>query len=347
MEEKIDLWPKTLIYSGEADRMAGWIQEYPDLETGGDLFGFWTHSGSPVVQFALGPGPGSRHNISSFFQDRAYLIEAADVLRSRHGLQHIGEWHSHHQLGLAEPSDGDEGTIRNALDRYNFPRFALCIATLHAEANKARKKSKKRKWTVNIASYLFTRSEANYKAATWWVLPEESPIRVALKKSLKTKYYKLLFRDPDIDDSWSLTESSHVPRTEAVAQPYNPSKDAWYGKENGKSLLKEIYYALRGEFKDCRMYVVESEQIAFTFRINMDEWRVHLPNDFPHSPPLIQVNSEETFMPTNWQRGDELLQVILAHLKRYYGQEDDPYEVESIATKEIAHRKKDTEKILP
>ena len=29
------------------------------------------------------------------------------LLFSRAGLQHIGEWHSHHRLGLAEPSGGE------------------------------------------------------------------------------------------------------------------------------------------------------------------------------------------------------------------------------------------------
>jgi hypothetical protein len=36
---------KTLIYEQELEHIAGWVQEYPNLETGGDLFGFWTHSG--------------------------------------------------------------------------------------------------------------------------------------------------------------------------------------------------------------------------------------------------------------------------------------------------------------
>src|SRR5262249_46028940 len=48
---------KLLAYEGELDQIAGWASASPDLETGGDLFGFWTHGGAPTVEFVLGPGP--------------------------------------------------------------------------------------------------------------------------------------------------------------------------------------------------------------------------------------------------------------------------------------------------
>jgi len=40
---------KVLIYATEADRVASLTLEHPDIETGGDLFGYWTHTGSPIV----------------------------------------------------------------------------------------------------------------------------------------------------------------------------------------------------------------------------------------------------------------------------------------------------------
>ncbi len=86
-----------------------------------------------MIQFVLGPGKTSRHNPASFYQDREHLIKADEILRSKHGLQHIGEWHSHHQMGLTQPSGGDEQTVFNALRQYNFPKFLLCIANLRPQ----------------------------------------------------------------------------------------------------------------------------------------------------------------------------------------------------------------------
>src|SRR6185295_3006833 len=81
---------KVLVYSAEADRIARYTLEYPDIETGGDLFGYWTHSGSPIVAYAIGPGRGSRHHVTSFYQDESYLHRVGTSLYDAHALQHIG-----------------------------------------------------------------------------------------------------------------------------------------------------------------------------------------------------------------------------------------------------------------
>ena len=78
---------KLLIYGSEAERLAQLTAQYPDIETGGDLFGYWTHSGSPVVSFAIGPGRSSRHHFTSFYQDETYLREVGTELYDQHGRQ--------------------------------------------------------------------------------------------------------------------------------------------------------------------------------------------------------------------------------------------------------------------
>lgn len=121
---------KTLIYADEAQRIARFVCEYPDIETGGDLFGYWTHSGAPVVSYAIGPGRGSRHHAFSFYQDANWLHDMGLCLYDQHGLQHVGEWHSHHQLGVNHPSQGDIRTVVRGIATKNWPRFLLMIATL-------------------------------------------------------------------------------------------------------------------------------------------------------------------------------------------------------------------------
>jgi hypothetical protein len=118
------------MFASELERMAKWVSDFPDLETGGSLFGYWTNTGSPVIFLATGPGPHARHNIDSFFQDPEYMIDGQYEVWKYFAAQHIGEWHSHHTLGLAVPSQGDSSTMWNAIEETQWPRFLLGICNI-------------------------------------------------------------------------------------------------------------------------------------------------------------------------------------------------------------------------
>lgn len=62
-----------IIYQSELDYMSRCILDYIDIETGGQLFGYWTATGVPVVLYAIGPGRQAQHNPTSFIQDQDYL----------------------------------------------------------------------------------------------------------------------------------------------------------------------------------------------------------------------------------------------------------------------------------
>ncbi|MGK7919601.1 MAG: hypothetical protein AB4080_06290 [Trichodesmium sp.] len=300
---------KTLIYEKELDRIAGWVEEYPNLETGGDLFGFWTHSGAPVIQYVLGPGYTSRHNPTSFYQDKEHLIQAGEILRSKHGLQHIGEWHSHHQLGLAQPSGGDENTVFRALEKYNFPRFLLCIANLRptSERNK--------KWNVNVGCFLFTNSRVSYQTGAWVVLPGETPISSCLgyKSSRPSK-------------SWSVEETTLEAEVLVTTEPIEISEKLWYTTPEGQAILKDIYDQCNQNFQECKMFQENREQkVYFTFLAsrrekskNYDRWRVEFPDDFPKSSPSLQVNSEKPFVVKHWGGNHDYFKQIQGVITTYY-----------------------------
>lgn len=309
---------KTLIYEKELERIAGWVEEYPNLETGGDLFGFWTHSGAPVIQYVLGPGRGSRHNPASFFQDKEHLIQAGEILRSKHGLQHIGEWHSHHQLGLAQPSGGDENTVFRALEKYNFPRFLLCIANLRpsSEWNK--------KWNVNVGCFLFTNSRvsyqvsyqvgASYQTGAWVVLPGESPISSCLG-----------WRNSQPSKSWSVEETTLEAELLVTTEPIEISEKLWYSTPEGQAILKDIYDQCNQYFQQCEMFQDSEQKVYFTFlkshnqkNKNYDEWRVEFPDDFPKSSPGFKVNSEKAFVIKDWGGDRDYFQQIQGVITPYY-----------------------------
>lgn len=116
-----------LFYESELEHMAACMAEHPNLETGGDLFGLWTHDGAPVVMLATGPGLRARHYATSFYQDAAFLENTHQDIHNRHGLVNLGGWHSHHHIGLDQPSGGDLQTVWSGLAETRWPRFLLAI----------------------------------------------------------------------------------------------------------------------------------------------------------------------------------------------------------------------------
>ncbi len=114
------------IFRSELETMARHQASFAQLETGGELFGLWTHAGEPVIFVATGPGKNARHHGTSFYQDAEFL-EACHHEAHGHGLVHLGAWHSHHHIGLAQPSGGDLATARDALRSYGWPGFVMAI----------------------------------------------------------------------------------------------------------------------------------------------------------------------------------------------------------------------------
>jgi hypothetical protein len=118
------------LFRTDLDRMASEVLVHRDQETGGSLFGAWSHTGQPLIYAVSGPGPGARHGVASFFPSPDHMAHLGGLLFSRAGLQHIGEWHSHHRLGLAEPSGGDIRTVWSGMEEHGLRRFVLAIANI-------------------------------------------------------------------------------------------------------------------------------------------------------------------------------------------------------------------------
>ena len=113
------------IYKSELDFISRCILDYKNIETGGQLFGYWTADGSPVVVYAIGPGTNANHQVAFFNQDVDYLVNVGNVLVHHYGLLHIGEWHSHHKLGLANPSGHDAYNQRKRYSSISFVYWKL------------------------------------------------------------------------------------------------------------------------------------------------------------------------------------------------------------------------------
>ena len=159
-----------VIYRSELDFIFRCILDYKNIETGGELFGFWSVTGTPVVLYAIGPGPHANHQPTFFNQDIGYLHAVGGELVRRFGLHHIGEWHSHHQLGLARPSGHDARTMTDNIQAGNLHRFLCCIGNCREER-------------ATLNAFNFT-DAGRYVQAEWVVKDMASPFRQTIDDSL-------------------------------------------------------------------------------------------------------------------------------------------------------------------
>lgn len=139
---------KVFMFEEDYQMMVSLVLNYPDLETGGDLFGLWTANGDAVLHVILGPGQNCKRTGASFYQDIGYLQRNGELLTKDYMLCHIGEWHSHHQLHLFQPSGGDSSTVIR-----NYPRgvcgFLLIIANIVSSQR------------VQLSPYLYTKNSSH------------------------------------------------------------------------------------------------------------------------------------------------------------------------------------------
>ena len=161
---------RAIISRTEMDYISRCILDYPDRETGGQLWGFVREDGTPVVCLASGPGPEARHNQTSFFQDADNFHSIDDVASGKYSLEHIGEWHSHHRLGLRQPSSGDDATMSGALAKTGREQMLVCIGNINDD------------YSTSLNVFLFT-AEGHSKIC-WDVRDNGSPMGDAIRREL-------------------------------------------------------------------------------------------------------------------------------------------------------------------
>ena len=163
---------EVMAYQSELDYISRCILDCPNIETGGQLFGFYASKGTPVVCYAIGAGLHANHQITFFNQDIDYLQTVGTILNQEYGLQHIGEWHSHHRLGLDHPSGHDAQTMHNSIDALHLGQFLLCIGTIDGRS-------------ANINAYTFREKDPYYYPSKWHIKAEPSPYRQVIDERLK------------------------------------------------------------------------------------------------------------------------------------------------------------------
>lgn len=300
---------KVLVYEGELAFMARCVTDYPEIETGGDLFGFWTHSGSPVIEYVLGPATTADHQDVEFHQEASYLRAAGAALRDHHGLQHVGTWHSHHRLGLTEPSTGDSKTMQHAVDKNLFPGWLLTICTF-ADASSL----------VEMHGYLYhSGGEGAYDQLTWIILPGTSPVRTAMSTV------------PDfihVDPETQFTSFEAIPATSFTAIAAAPVKSATFPSTSflatpeGRDEFRRLYEQLLVRHADAEILQRDDGRVALAFAHEGYSFDVVFPHSYPLVKPIVECRpvdipegQEESWatprtIVVDVRRGDDLVAAV-------------------------------------
>lgn len=269
---------RAIIYRSEFDYISRCILDYPRIETGGQLFGFWSASGVPVVLFAIGPGHRANHQVAFFNQDLDYLTSVGRILVDRYGLQHMGEWHSHHQLGLAHPSGHDASTMVRSIERENLRRFLLCIGNCDGRASV-------------LNAFNFTQEAGyDYRHAAWSVKEVISPFRT------------LVDSDPDLCrliENPSVETACHgqelmVRGMDGFSTPAY-SEDYWLRDKKNNLILKQIVDRLSSDSDDgrCSVKMDDSGCVHLFLRLRGKMVEFVFTKTFPCDPPLCFADGDE------------------------------------------------------
>lgn len=180
-----------ITFQSEINALGRLTAAWGDLETGGVLYGLWTFGLMLVVFLAIGCGQLAIHRRSYFENEPEFVMQTNTAIWERFGLQHVGDWHSHHHLGIDHPSSGDVHQVQSITTKNYAPRWVGIITTTHVPS--AATKIHVPSWwplrqaevpDVRINAFMFPDPQTGrYVRVPVRVLPGVSPVRLAIRLS--------------------------------------------------------------------------------------------------------------------------------------------------------------------
>lgn len=275
--------PLAIIYRSELDYLARCVLDYPNIETGGQLFGYWTSQGAPVVLYVIGPGRNANHQQAFFNQDINYLDSIGNELLNRYALQHIGEWHSHHQLGLARPSGHDARTMFHGLQSTPLRRLLLCICNYdngHAVIN----------------PYTFHENDLHHYTDAMWMIKEmESPFRPLADKALAHLLIHPRTLQPLHGTIRDITARQETAHSENVTVQF--SSGYWLMHPGNISIMKEMVALVQAHWPEKRVTVQANADGIAQINVNEGEIIFRYPKNFPREAPQLLRNDVQSNAP--------------------------------------------------
>lgn len=124
-------------YESEMRVIAGLSAGQRDVEVVGNTFGQFTRAGRPVIGLVIGPGPNAVYESAHCQQDIEFFRRAVHEIESAYGLQWLGDWHSHHHLGIDHPSPGDVRQVQSVTTKNGLTQWCDIITVLLGDPSPA------------------------------------------------------------------------------------------------------------------------------------------------------------------------------------------------------------------
>lgn len=256
---------KIIIYSSELEYLSKCITESPNIETGGNLFGLWTPFSIPVIQYVVGPGPAAYHHTTQFRQDIRFLEMNADKIVEEHALHHIGTWHSHHSLGLTEPSDGDTNSTLTGMRECGLSSFVLLIGNY-----------REGKSSVNAFRYF---SNGTCIKLRWVVLQGDSPFRQVYDKTHPT----LIYHPQGHVNRMPLEECSLIENESPKSPAFDESY--WLSKPENRKEFAAIITFLKTHCKNVSIYQNNGSCVELRLTNSSTMYKFLFDDTFPQEAP--------------------------------------------------------------
>lgn len=310
-----------IIYRSEMDYISRCILDSPNIETGGQLFGFVTEYGAPVVCYAIGPGPRANHQVAFFNQDTEYLQNAYDELNRKYGLRYIGEWHSHHKLGLAKPSGHDASTVVRGIQRSNYRHFLLCIGNCDNYGHS----------TLNAFTF-HLHDPFNYCHAPWDIIEMESPYRPIADREMRDLLCHPATQQANHGSNYILNNTGDsMPVTPSYGDEY------WLNNKENNLILKKIIDFLASYDSDSVVKPMLDAQKHVHLMVQRATYgeQVVFGDKFPvEKPSIVVTEGVSVNNSAEWQFDGDIYDSFVKYYGEYF-KKDTPSERQDIEVQDI------------
>jgi hypothetical protein len=174
--------PYLNILESELKFISGLSAHWGEIETGGELYGLFTHGCRPTIMLATPPGPNAIHQVAHFRQCIDFFKQANAFCRDKYGLQYIGNFHSHHKLGIKGLSSGDIHSTHLIASKNGYRRFCQIVVTFDSAsyANRQNHRHYKKELTDRASESIAEKKGVAYTdtEAYFVAIPKTEQIRI-------------------------------------------------------------------------------------------------------------------------------------------------------------------------
>jgi len=258
---------RVFIYESELDYISRCILDYPNIETGGNLFGSYTKNGISIIEYVIGSGREAIHKTTQFQQEKKYVNEIYDYISESFALSEIGTWHSHHQLDLPHPSGGDVGTVLKGLKKSGLNEYIIVIGNFVPPQ-------------TPINAFIFRDNQSNpYQSAEWVILKGASPFRKIIDQSCNT----ILFHPKTLKGNYREKQS------------YVFEKQHWLSDTNNVKEVMNIVNFFKQKTENVKIFRPDNGEIVLDIRLPDKIINIIFPYIFPSDPSyLIRISNKES-----------------------------------------------------